>query len=82
MEDRPTTIRVYPGELRAVYYTSVLASHNTTALEVSVHRVEYRVYIVYSVMHEICMDIMALVAGLDRPYRTGGAISGVIYSCI
>ena len=34
MEDRPTTIRVYPGELRPVYYTSVLASPTTTTLEV------------------------------------------------
>jgi myosin-9 len=34
MEDRPTTIRVYPGELRPVYYTSVLASQTTTTLEV------------------------------------------------
>ncbi|CAI8045024.1 hypothetical protein GBAR_LOCUS24915, partial [Geodia barretti] len=32
MEDRPTTIRVYPGELRPVYYTSVLASKTTTTL--------------------------------------------------
>ena len=36
MEDRPTTIRVYPGELRPVYYTSVLASPTTTTLEVYV----------------------------------------------
>ena len=36
MEDRPTTIRVYPGELRPVYYTSVLASQTTTTLEVYV----------------------------------------------
>ncbi|CAI8031363.1 hypothetical protein GBAR_LOCUS17810, partial [Geodia barretti] len=34
MEDRPTTIRVYPGELRPVYYTSVLASQTTATLEV------------------------------------------------
>ena len=37
MEDRPTTIRVYPGELRPVYYTSVLASQTTTTLEVYIH---------------------------------------------
>ena len=34
MEDHPSTIRVYPGELRPVYYTSVLASRTTTTLEV------------------------------------------------
>ena len=31
-EDRQTTIRVYPGELRPVYYTSVLASQTTATL--------------------------------------------------
>ena len=34
MEERPTTIRVYPGELKSVYYTSVLASKSTNAVEV------------------------------------------------
>ena len=46
MEDRPTTIRVYPGELRPVYYTSVLASPTTTTLEV------YIVFVASSASHE------------------------------
>lgn len=33
-EEQPVTIRVYPGELRSVYYTSVLAFHSTQTLEV------------------------------------------------
>ena len=33
-EEQPVTIRVYPGELRPVYYTSVLAFHSTQTLEV------------------------------------------------
>lgn len=34
MEEQPVTIRIYPGELRPVYYTSVLAFHSTQTLEV------------------------------------------------
>lgn len=34
MEEQPITIRLYPGELRPVYYTSVLAFHSTHTLEV------------------------------------------------
>lgn len=34
MEEQPVTIRLYPGDLRPVYYTSVLAFHSTQALEV------------------------------------------------
>lgn len=34
MEEQPVTIRVYPGELQPVYYTSVLAFHFTETLEV------------------------------------------------
>ena len=34
MEDHPVSIRIYPGELRPVYFTSVLAFHSTHALEV------------------------------------------------
>lgn len=34
MEELPVTIRLYPGELRPVYYTSVLAFHSTNTLEV------------------------------------------------
>ena len=34
MEEQPITIRIFPGELRPVYYTSVLAFHSTRTLEV------------------------------------------------
>lgn len=34
MEEQPVTIRLYPGDLRPVYYTSVLAFHSTHTLEV------------------------------------------------
>lgn len=34
MDERPITIRIYPGELRPVYYTSVLAFRSTPTLEV------------------------------------------------
>lgn len=34
MDEQPVTIRIYPGELRPVYYTSVLAFHTTETLEV------------------------------------------------
>lgn len=34
MDEKPTTIRIYPGELRPIYYTSVLAFHTTPTMEV------------------------------------------------
>ena len=34
MEEQPTTIRIFPGDLRPVYYTSVLVFHTTTTEEV------------------------------------------------
>lgn len=34
MDDHPVTIRIYPGELRPIYFTAVLAFHSTQALEV------------------------------------------------
>ncbi len=34
MEERPTTIRIFPGELRPVYYTTVLAFRTTPTIEV------------------------------------------------
>lgn len=34
MEEQPVTIRIYPGDLRPVYYTSVLAFHSTQTVEV------------------------------------------------
>ena len=34
MDDHPVSIRIYPRELRPVYFTSVLAFHSTQALEV------------------------------------------------
>ena len=33
-EEQPVTIRIYPGELGPVYYTSVLAFHSTQTMEV------------------------------------------------
>ncbi len=34
MEDHPVTLRVYPGDLCQVYYTSVIVFHSTEVLEV------------------------------------------------
>lgn len=34
MEEQPITVRIYPGELRPVYYTSVLAFRSTPTVEV------------------------------------------------
>ena len=34
MDERPTTIRIYPGELNPIYYTSVLAFRSTPTVEV------------------------------------------------
>ena len=34
MEEKPTTIRIFPGELSPAYYTSVIASRSTPTIEV------------------------------------------------